>query len=313
MTFAIETLGLTKLYKASPIYAVSDLSFHVGRGELFGLLGPNGAGKTTIIRILMTLLRPSSGRAWIEGCDVLREPVKALRRVGYLPELVGLHGDLTGRQHLRYWGELYGLEKSEVDSRLHQLASRVGMDEIVCRKTKALSLGERRRLAIAGALLPDPELIVLDEPSMGLDPGGMAFIRNLMVDLHKEGRTIFLSSHMLMDMARVCTRVGVLHRGEMLRIDTPQRIVRAMGQVEGELIIEADSIPQDIQRNLAALPEVASVTVEDRTIILEGCFSDACISTIIRGLIESGVSIRSLNRREADLETAFLTLTGEGQ
>lgn len=306
---AIEIQGLTKIYPHSPEPALSDLTLDVEKGALFGFLGPNGAGKTTTIRILTTLMRPTRGRVWVNGHDVVAEPLEAKRRVGYTPEQPGFYAALTGTQHLRYWGRLYGLRSATTNGQLEELLGRVGLGDARDKKAKAYSLGMRRRLALAGALLPDPELLILDEPSLGLDPQGTAFVRNLLLDLHREGRTVFLSSHILSEVERICTKVGVLHRGRLLRVDTPRALGQALGGLSTGLEIETRGLTPDVSEGLSRIPGVTKVDSKDGRIRVFGNLEDDAIAEVNRFLIGAGIDILASRRIEANLEEAFLALT----
>ncbi len=308
----IATEGLTKVYGRGSSPAVADLDLEVSRGELFGFLGPNGAGKTTTIRILMTLLRPTRGRAWVDGHDVLKEPLDAMRRVGFMPENPGFYGNLTGGQHLSYYASLYGMEKANRDGKIEDLLDRVRLTEAGNKKVKAYSLGMKRRLALAGALLPDPELLILDEPSLGLDPRGIAFVRTLLTELHKEGRTVFLSSHMLSEVEKICTQVGLLHHGRLLRVDTPRNLARAMGSTGTGVEVETKGVEESVLADLRAMEGVTQVELEGTRLRILGPQEEDAIAEVNRRLIEAGVSILSSRRLEPNLEKAFLALTEEG-
>ncbi|MFQ5919402.1 MAG: ABC transporter ATP-binding protein [Thermoplasmata archaeon] len=309
---AIKTADLTKVYGRKGTLALEDLSLQVTRGELFGFLGPNGAGKTTTIRILMTLLRPTRGQAWIGGHDVRSEPLEAMRRVGFMPENPGFYRTMTGRQHLRYWARLYGMRRGHQDGDFGDLLERVGLAEAADKKTKAYSLGMKRRLALAGVLLPDPEILILDEPSLGLDPGGMAFVRSLLTDLHGQGRTIFLSSHILSEVEKICTRVGVLHHGRLLQVETPRALVQALGRASGGLEVETKGVEPNVSKDLESIDGVEQVAVEGTVLRVSGSLDDDAIAEVTRRLVAAGVAILGSRRLEPNLEEAFLALT-EGE
>jgi ABC-2 type transport system ATP-binding protein len=309
---AIQTQGLTKIYGRKGTLALDELDLQVKRGELFGFLGPNGAGKTTTIRILMTLLRPTRGHAWVGGHDVREEPLDAMRRVGFMPENPGFYGSMTGRQHLRYWARLYGMRKEHPDGDFGDLLARVGLMDAADKKTKAYSLGMKRRLALAGVLLPDPEILILDEPSLGLDPAGMAFVRSLLTGLHGQGRTIFLSSHLLSEVEKICTRVGVLHHGRLLQVETPRALVQALGQASGGLEVETKGVEPNVTKVLESIDGVDQVVVEGTLLRLSGSLDDDAIAEVSRRLVGAGVAILGSRRLEPNLEEAFLALT-EGE
>ncbi len=305
----IETEKLTKVYRGKKTPALIDLTLSVPRGEIFGFLGPNGAGKTTTIRILMTLLRPTTGSARVAGLDVLKNPMEAMRHVGFMPENPGFYSGLSGKQHLRYYASLYGLDRSRFDGHLNEVLQRVGLADAGIRKVKTYSLGMKRRLALAGALLSDPELLILDEPSLGLDPEGMAFVRSLLKELQQDGRTVFLSSHLLGEIEKVCTRVGILHRGKLLRVDAPREISKAFGGRQAVLEVETRNMVPAVLDELRALQGVAQVEVKDNTLRVFGALDDDTVIEVNRKLVAKGVSILSSRRVEPDLEAAFLALT----
>ncbi len=283
----IETEGLTKVYKGGQKPAVDSLDLQIEGGELFGFLGPNGAGKSTTIRMLMTLLRASTGRAFVRGYDVQIKPL---------------------RQHLNYWAELYGLDRPALATRIKKLLERVGLFEARDKLAKDYSLGMKRRLALAGALLPDPQLLILDEPSLGLDPQGMAFVRSLLVELHQEGRTIFLSSHFLGEVERLCTKVGLLSKGKLIRVDTPRAISQSVSDAS-ELEIETKGVGLTIVEIVRKIDGVSRVELDRTLLRISGALTEELIAEINRVLIVNGVSIISSRSQEHSLEDAFLSLT----
>ncbi len=305
----IRTENLTKIYGRKGVQAIEDVNLRVSEGELFGFLGPNGAGKTTTMRILTTLLRPTRGQAWVAGHDVVEEPLEAMRRVGFMPENPGFYATLTGRQHLRYYASLYGMSRSELDGHIDGLLARVGLADAADRKARAYSLGMKRRLALAGAILPDPEVLILDEPSLGLDPRGMAFVRSLLQNVNAEGTTVFLSSHILSEVEKICTRVGVLHKGHLLRVETPRELVRAIGPTGAGLQVETKGVGSEVVEVLRTIEGVTQVEVEGGRLRLFGSFDEDAVAEVNRRLVTAGVAILSSRPLEADLETAFLALT----
>ncbi len=303
------TENLAKVYGRKGVPAIEDLDLHIAEGELFGFLGPNGAGKTTTIRVLTTLLRPTRGRAWVAGHDVVEEPLEAMSRVGFMPENPGFYGALTGRQHLRYYASLYGMDRSQVNGRIDGLLRRVGLQDAEDRKAKAYSLGMKRRLALAGAILPDPDILILDEPSLGLDPGGMAFVRSLLQEVNSGGTTVFLSSHILSEVEKICTRVGVLHKGRMLRVEAPRELVRTIGSAGAGLQVEVKGVTPEAIEGLKDIEGVTEVESEGRSLRVLGSLDDDTVAEVNRRLVTAGVAILSSRRLEADLEQAFMALT----
>jgi len=308
---AIVIESLSKVYRGRIRPAIDSLTLEVDRGEFFGFLGPNGAGKTTTIKILMTLLKATSGRAEVAGYDVANQPLQAMGQVGFMPENPGFYPGLTGRRHLRYWASLYGLNRSGLDQRIQEVFSEVGLAEATEVKAKAYSLGMKRRLALAGALLADPPILILDEPSHGLDPQGMAFVRFALQELHHQGRTIFLSSHLLGEVEKLCTKVRILNRGKLIKVGTPREITQATGNSKRTLEIETKGVDSNIVEKLRKVVGVTSVDLQGTTLRVSGSMSDELVADINRQLVDAEVLLLSSRRLEHSLEEAFLELTGD--
>jgi ABC-2 type transport system ATP-binding protein len=210
----IETEGLTKTY--GPKVAVDSLNLRINRGEIYGFLGPNGAGKTTTILTLLGLTEPSSGRIEVLGFNPTRQPLEVKRRVSYLPENLGFYRDMTGLENLRYVARLNGLPESEISRRTEDALRRVDLSAEAGKLVSAYSRGMRQRLGLAGLLVRKPEMMILDEPTLGLDPKGMSSILALIRGLSKEeGMTVLLCSHQLQQVQEVCDRVGIMNRGRL--------------------------------------------------------------------------------------------------
>lgn len=211
----IETSGLTKIY--GPHHAVKGLNARVDSGEIFGFLGPNGAGKTTTLLMLLGLTRPSGGSARVCGLDPSRTPREIKKRVGYLPENVGFYGDMSALESLQYVAALNGMETDKAHDRMHDLLRLVGLEQAARKKTGAFSRGMKQRLGVAEVLLKDPEVLFLDEPTLGLDPEGAIQLIDLIQSLNKEQNiTVLLSSHNLHQVQKISHRVGIMIEGELV-------------------------------------------------------------------------------------------------
>ena len=240
----VETVGLTKRY--GPITAVDGLSLRVAPGEIYGLLGPNGAGKTTTIMMLLGLTEPSAGQARVLGLDPTRQALAVKRRVGYLPDAVGFYGRLTGRENLRYTAELNGLQPDAAKDTIAVLLDQVGLADAADRPTSGYSRGMLQRLGIADALVKDPAVLILDEPTTAIDPAGVAEMLALIRGLVDErGVGVLLSSHLLGQVERLCSRVGIFWSGRLLAEGTPEELrERAAGAPDleaayGQLVRDA--------------------------------------------------------------------------
>lgn len=212
---AIEATGLGKRY--GEVVAVDDLTFHVQPGEVYGLLGPNGAGKTTTILMLLGLSEPTTGTARVVGLDPAREPLEVKRRVGYLPDAVGFYGRLSGRENLAYTARLNGLESRAAEARIDTLLAQVSLVDAADRPAEAYSRGMLQRLGVADALMKEPDVLILDEPTASIDPSGVAELLDLIRGLADErGLAILLSSHLLGQVQQLCDRVGIFSRGRLI-------------------------------------------------------------------------------------------------
>jgi ABC-type multidrug transport system ATPase subunit len=294
----IETSGLTKRFGGS-VLAVDSVSMSVQRGEVYGFLGPNGAGKTTTLRMLVGLIRPSSGSAVVAG-HAPGDPA-GLAKIGSLVEAPGFYPYLSGRENLKVVADYAGVSHKRVEAVLDtvELTSRAG------RKFGTYSTGMKQRLGVAAALLKDPELLILDEPTSGLDPQGMAEMRRLIRDLGQGDRTVLLSSHLLGEVEQICDRVGVIRGGKLVTQSTVQEL---LGE-EGVLVRAqpADRAEELLTRMFGA----AAVSRSNGSIHLKT--EPARSVEINRQLMASGIEVSELRPLERSLEEAFFQLTGEKQ
>lgn len=237
MAAIIQTRGLTRRYGRQT--AVDQLELEVQEGEIFGFLGPNGAGKTTTILMLLGLTEPTAGSARVLGYDPVRDPLPIKRQVGYLPENVGFYDDLTGRENLRYIAELNRIPEPEATAKIESALRTVGLAEEGDKLVGAYSRGMRQRLGIAELLVKDPRLLILDEPTLGLDPDGTNKMLDLIRDLNRSrGITVMLSSHLLDQVQRICHRVGIMIKGRLVALGTIEELARRKGTESGRPVLE---------------------------------------------------------------------------
>jgi ABC-2 type transport system ATP-binding protein len=225
----IEVTGLSKRYH--DLQAVDGISFKVQKGELLGFLGPNGAGKTTTMRILTGTLSASAGKAVVAGFDVFDQPLEVKRRLGYLPETPPLYEELDVRAYLRFVGQLKGLGKKKLVAEVARVAAACGVEGVLGRRIGNLSKGYKQRVGLAQALLGDPEVLILDEPTIGLDPNQIAEIRTLIRTL-SANHTVILSTHLLPEVTQICTRVVIIHRGRIVADDRLDRLTSESTSLE---------------------------------------------------------------------------------
>jgi ABC-2 type transport system ATP-binding protein len=290
----IEVKDLTKRYRKAT--AVAGLTFQVRTGSITGFLGPNGAGKTTTLRILLGLVHPTSGEATVDG-HAYRNLPDPIRRVGAVLEATNFHPKRSGRNHLRMQAVAAGIS----DTRVDELLSLVGLESVAGRRVGAYSLGMRQRLSVAGALLGDPDLLVLDEPANGLDPEGIRWLREFLVAFARQGRTVFISSHVLAEMEQLADEVVIVHHGKLVAQEPVDELrKRAVGATRARS-------PQ-ADRLAAALARAG----------LEASLDDDRLTTsapperVGEIAAAEGVVLYELTRESASLEDVFLELTGEG-
>ncbi len=228
----IRVEGLSKKFGA--VQAVSDVSFEAQDGRITGLLGHNGAGKSTTLRILSTVLRPDSGLAVVDGFDCLEQSLQVRRSLGVLPHASGLYAHLTGRENIRYYGKLQGLNRAELDRSTDQLIERLGLGAVAGRRAKGYSQGERLKVALARALVHQPRTIILDEPTNGLDVNAVRMLRELIRQLRASGRCVLFSSHVMQEVAALCDDIVIISHGRVAVRGTPAEILAATGAADLE-------------------------------------------------------------------------------
>jgi ABC-2 type transport system ATP-binding protein len=294
---AIETIDLTKRYGKR--LAVDHLNLTVSKGEVFGFLGPNGAGKTTTIAMLLGLVRPTKGRVMVLGHDVQREPALALRRVGAMIEAPAFYPYLSGADNLRVLARAGGIPAA----RVKEVLETVELNDRARDKVANYSQGMKQRLAIAAALLPDPELIMLDEPTNGLDPAGTVEIRNLIRSLAAGGRTILLCSHLLHEVEQLCNRVAILKEGKLIAAGEVATLLRRGQGVR----LRVQGNPEPAVHLLRTLPWVSGVTVQEEVIIIDAPVERAAEINAL--LIRADIVVAEIGANHSSLEEFFLTVT----
>ncbi|HEX3002549.1 MAG TPA: ABC transporter ATP-binding protein [Methanoregula sp.] len=298
----IQLEHLTKEYNG--VRAVNDLTADIPDGEIFGLLGPNGAGKSTTILMLVGLIEPTGGRCLIAGLDVARDPKHVKQQIGYMPEDVGFYVTLSASENLSYFGKLYGMGPRECRERSEDLLHLVGLDGVT-KDVGGYSKGMRQRLGLAKALLNDPKVIILDEPTANLDPQGVADYRRIIRGVAKEGKTVVVSSHILEEVSRVSTMIGILSAGRLVAQGSWKDLARDLSTKAGAevtLLVETkDPLPE------ISHPDIVSADYDrDRcsaVIVARSDIRDA----IAENLALQGIRLRGLSREGLTLEETFLS------
>jgi ABC-2 type transport system ATP-binding protein len=319
---AIEAEKLRRTYKQTSgfarrrtktVEAVRGIDFEVAEGELFGLLGPNGAGKTTTIKMLVTLLIPTSGTARVLGHDVVRDAQAVRRSIGYVfGGDRGAYERLSGYDNLRYFSELYGVPPKVQKRRIPELLELVGLTGRERERVEGYSRGMRQRLHIARGLLHDPPVVVLDEPTIGLDPVGARELRQTISELSDAGKTVLLTTHYMYEADALCDRIAVIAKGEIVASGTPADLKSAVAH-QTVVEIEAYGAPEDAIQRLRSAPGVTSVAVEDREhaqLLLVHAPEGSILTQQLLGYLD-GVRVGRVAAREPTLEDAYVRLVTE--
>jgi len=302
----IETKKLTKNF--GNLVAVSDLDLYVGAGDIFGFIGPNGAGKTTTMRILVTLLEPTSGTAFIDGLDVSKKGKDVRRRVGYMPDFMGVYDDLKVFEYLEFFAAAFGIEykkrKAIVDGVLE-------LTDLVSKRAApvdSLSRGMQQRLGLARVLIHDPKVLVLDEPASGLDPRARIEMRELLRELKRMGKTIMISSHILSELEEICDRIGIIEHGQFVFSGTIEEIRPRLG-IQSKVRVKVVGDPARAMELLSALPQVQMVEPVNDHLSVTFCEGQDADGIIARTLVNAGVDLVYLHPEQLKLDDAFLQLT----
>jgi ABC-2 type transport system ATP-binding protein len=287
---------------------LKDVTLAVKQGDIFGYLGPNGAGKTTTIRIILGLMAANSGKVTLLGQDVQVDKVR--QKIGFVLEADGLYDNLTAYENMLFYARLYDIPQPA--QKVEKVLKQVGLADRVKDKVATYSKGMRQRLALARAIAPDPEVLVLDEPTAGVDPTGQIEIRQLMLDMiNREGKTILLSSHNLDEVQRVCNRIALIHRGEIRLYGPLEQFKREMGQ--GGLVIETTgTIPADTLAELQKIPDVSVREQKDGLLVLN-IGKNVQVPGIITLFAARGVKIEQVKKQEASLEDMYTAIVKESE
>jgi len=303
----IEVENLTKYY--GPLPAVQEISFRALRGEILGFLGPNGAGKTTTMRILTGFMPPSGGKATVAGFDVVEDSLEVRRRVGYMPETVPLYPEMAVTEYLEFMGSLRRVDKLE--ERVDRVLEQLGLEDRATSFIGALSKGLRQRVGLAQALLHEPEVLILDEPTIGLDPAQIIEVRELIAGL-RANRTVMLSTHILSEAQQVCDRVLIINRGRIVAEDTPANLQAQLAGAE-RVLVRAAAETAELTRALRKVPGLDAIepTGEEGLLELSGPPGKDLRPAVARAVVKAGLDLLELRGVGVSLESIFLQLTRE--
>ncbi len=308
----IEVQHLTKRY--GPFTAVDDVSFKAERGEILGFLGPNGAGKTTTMRILTGYMPPTDGKALVAGYDVLEQPIEAKRRTGYLPETPPLYPDMTVRDYLDFCARIKGVPRAQRRSRVDTVMGRTRVADMASRHCGKLSKGYRQRVGLAQALLHNPDVLILDEPTAGLDPKQILETRQLIKELGGD-HTVILSTHILPEVSQTCNRIVIINKGRVVAVDSPENLTSRLRGSE-TMYLQVDGLGADASEALQRIPGVTRVRVSEVRDTISGYEIESETGRDVRRelastIVTHGWGLLELRPMRMSLEEIFLHLTTE--
>ena len=307
---AISTTNLTK--KFGDFTAVDHVSFDVRKGEIFGLLGPNGAGKSTAIRMLSTLSIPTEGSATVAGFDVKKEDSKVREHIGLVSEKMIMYNDLKARENLKLFGKLYNLPDDELNKRINELLSYVHMEKWADTRIGSFSTGMKQRINVIRAMINQPRILFLDEPTLGLDPQSTAEIRELIRKINTENKTtMILTTHMMVEADLLCDRIGIIDKGKIVALDTPANLKKLVSGTDTTLLeLEIPNLTPSLMTSIKSNQCVTSMLQEDQTRIKIRAVGEDCFDTILDTIRKNGGKIKGVKNLEPSLEDVFLHLTG---
>ena len=298
--------------EVSNFSALNGLNLNVNKGQIYGFLGPNGAGKTTTIKCIIGILEADSGEITIDGKNIKNNELYFKNKIGFLPEQVGLYGRLTAKETLQFYGGFFDLSTPEIENRGKNLLARLGLEKDSNRKVAEYSLGMRKRLALCVALLNNPEILVLDEPTSGLDPRGVKALRVVLKDLNKKGLTIIMSSHVLTEVQEICSHVGIINRGKLIREESIEDIRKEIEKKSIKLLLKVKKFSENDAKDLLKNNKIKNLNQKfngkHEELIVE--LKEENIPWVTDYLVSKGIQIYSIEPQKNTLEEIFLKETG---
>ncbi|RPJ25038.1 MAG: ATP-binding cassette domain-containing protein, partial [Chloroflexi bacterium] len=291
--------------------AVNGITFDIKEGEVFSLLGPNGAGKTTTLSMLSTLYIPTSGDATIGGHSITKNPMAVKQVIGVVPQELALYEDLTARENLIFWGQMYGLSGKPLSSRVDEVLEQIGLTDKAKNRVRTYSGGMKRRVNIGVGLLHKPRLLFMDEPTVGIDPQSRRAILDTVKDLNQQGMTVLYTTHYMEEAQELSDRVGIIDHGELIALGTQKELTQQVGHTETLILHIAESDdPEALANSLKDLHDVLEANVTDHEVSIITPDAEDILASVVSKANERGIKIRSIDIREPNLEAVFLHLTG---
>ena len=303
----LEIRSLKKHFKN--IKAVDDVSFRVNKGDIFGLLGPNGAGKSTTISMIATLTAPDSGQILFEGEDVAKKPKLLQQSLGLVPQEIALYPSLSGMENLMFWGRAYGLSGAALKARIREVSDIIGISERLSDRVKKYSGGMQRRINIGAALLHEPRLIIMDEPTVGIDPQSRNHILDTVRALAQGGATIIYTSHYMEEVDLLCNRLCIMDQGRIIASGTKDEIICSLGD-QCELLLKLQKPDAQLIKDIESLDSVSRVSADGESVSIVANDADKATRAVLALAGQSAAGVVSFETKRASLETVFLNLTG---
>ncbi len=309
MAAILEVHQLVKKYGEKT--AVNGISFEILESEIFSLLGPNGAGKTTTISVLSTLLTPTSGDAVVGGYSVTKEPMAVRKLIGVVPQDIALYEELTARENLSFWGQMYNLSGKELNTRIDQVLEQVGLSSHAKERIRTFSGGMKRRVNIGVGLLHKPRLLFMDEPTVGIDPQSRRAILDSVKELNRNGMTVLYTTHYMEEAQELSHRVGIIDHGDLIALGTQAELTRQVGEYESlQLELGEMDDAEGLAEALRKLEGVAQANVVDHNVILVTSSTEKVLAPAVSCATDQNIKIHSVTIQEPNLEAVFLHLTG---
>ena len=310
----IEVKNVTKKY--GKVVAVDNISFTIQDGEIIGLLGPNGAGKSTTMNMITGYIEPTEGTIIIDNYDISKRPKKAKKEIGYMPEGVPLYTDMTVKEFITYMAEIKKIDKKERKEKVEKIIEETGLKEVEKKITKNLSRGYKQRVSLAGALVGEPKILILDEPTVGLDPKQITEIRQLIKDLGKK-HTIILSSHILSEVSQICQKVIIINKGKIVAIDTPENLENKVSN-KNSLYVTVEDTENKIEKVTKKIKEITKIELikenEDKTkeYLIESKLDTDLRKILFQEFAKENITIFEMKKADTTLEDAFMKLIEGG-
>ncbi len=309
----VKVTDLVKRYTPDGANAVDGVSFEIQEGEIFSLLGPNGAGKTTAISMLSTLIKPTSGTATVNGYDVTTQSLEVRRSIGVVPQELAIYNELSAYENLRFWGEMQNLHGKPLEQEIEEKLALMGLTERAKDRVATFSGGMKRRLNLAVGLLGNPPLVMLDEPTVAIDPQSRRYILDWVKEMNRKGVSVLYTTHYMEEAQELSHRIGIIDQGKLIALGTLAELTQLVGQHETlvlKLGTELTPGSEDFVAKLKTLNTVSEASATDGEVVVNVPSAEAALPDIISIASGLGVSVRTIEIRELNLETVFLRLTG---